>query len=88
VFSIKPGRPISKDTWNAWHHIALDAVGLNGLRRHDFRHTVAQRLNDNRVGTASIGKALGHAFPYGTTARYTAHADLETIDATLAEVLD
>jgi integrase len=58
---------------------------LKGLRPHDLRHSIGQRLEDQGFGEATIAKVLGHA-PRGTTAGYSSHAKPERIKAALSAV--
>jgi integrase len=85
VFSVKQGKPISENTWFKWFDEARRAAKLKGLRPHDLRHSIAQRLSDAGIAPAIIGMILGHAFPYTTTARYTAHAKPEQVRKALSE---
>jgi integrase len=84
VFSVKQGKPISENTWFTWWDAARRACKLKGLRPHDLRHSIAQRLEDGRVGEATIANVLGHA-PRGTTAGYSSHAKPEQIRTALLE---
>jgi integrase len=69
------------------------AAGLEGVRRHDLRHTFASTGAGASMGLHLIGKLLGHT-QAATTARY-AHLDadpmrraVDTIGATIAAAMD
>jgi integrase len=53
------------------------AIGLDGLRIHDLRHSFASIGVGASLGLPVIGKLLGHAHT-ATTARY-AHLDADPI---------
>src|SRR5215813_13645880 len=54
---------------------ACQKAGINGLRFHDLRHTVAGRLRAKGVDLVTIKELLGHA-DIRTTIRY-AHTTME-----------
>jgi len=73
VFHHPNGRPISMTAWSEYFRAARARCGLRGLRPHDLRHTIGQRLADAGCQPAIIGQVLGHAAPYRSTAIYTQH---------------
>lgn len=85
VFSAKRGKAVSETSWFGWWDAARRACKLKGLRPHDLRHSIGQRLEDQGVGEATIAKVLGHA-PRGTTAGYSSHAKPERIRTALLEI--
>lgn len=68
----KPDKPRTELN-RAWRRVC-DAAGIDGVRRHDLRHTFASYGVGNAMGLPIVGKLLGHT-QAATTARY---AHLET----------
>lgn len=69
--------------WTAFRK-AANKVGLRDVRIHDLRHTVATRLLRAGCDLSTVGSILGHAAPYTTTLRYTAHVS----EARMREALE
>jgi len=87
VFTVRGGAAISEGTWAGWWKEAVTECKLKGLRPHDLRHSLAQRLDARRFGVTTIGKILGHAAPYHTTARYINDVSQDQLRVALTEAL-
>ena len=61
------------DIKRPWKRITAHA-GLEDLRTHDIRHSVASVGAMSGIGLGMVGKLLGHASP-ATTQRYSHFAD-------------
>ena len=59
-----PGRPLS-DTLHLWHRARKEA-GLDDVRLHDLRHTVASQAVARGVPLSTVARMLGHADPVMT----------------------
>ena len=59
-----PDRPLS-DTLHFWHRARKDA-GLDDVRLHDLRHTVASQAVARGVPLSTVARMLGHADPVMT----------------------
>lgn len=70
-----PLKPLA-DIYAFWNSVRK-ALGLNGVRVHDLRHTYASLLVNSGFSLYAAQKALGHASP-ATTMRY-AHFNHATI---------
>ena len=70
------------DLKRPWDWVRNEA-GLEGVKLHDLRHTLASYMASNGVPLAVIGKALGHT-QAATTTRYAHIADSSQRRATAA----
>ena len=59
-----PARPLS-DTLSLWHRARKEA-GLDDVRLHDLRHTVASQAVARGVPLSTVARMLGHADPVMT----------------------
>ena len=85
VFHHDGGEPIAKSTWFDAFDAARRKCKLAGLRPHDLRHSIGQRLADEGVPLHVIGRILGHKPPYRSTLIYTeGREDREQIKSALA----
>ena len=59
-----PDKPLS-DTLHLWHRARKEA-GLDDVRLHDLRHTVASQAVARGVPLSTVARMLGHADPVMT----------------------
>ncbi len=89
VFRRADGRPLSASmVLKAWHR-ALDRAGLDRIRFHDARHSVATTLMDRLKNARVVADVLGHANVSTTLSMYahTTATQHEQAAAILGEAL-
>lgn len=62
-------QPFTRDGWRKAWYAALAKAGINDLRFHDLRHTLATRLYRSTGNLRLVQRALGHK-DIATTTRY------------------
>jgi integrase len=72
VLNSKYGDRYTDINWDQWREVTK-AAGLEGLRPHDLRHTVATNLIREGVSLLDVSKMLGHANTRITEAIYVSH---------------
>ena len=77
-----PSRPSSRDPW-LWYRVRQEA-GIEDVRLHDLRHTVASQAAMNGVPLPVVARMLGHSNVSMTT-RY-AHVGDREIEAAAERV--
>lgn len=73
----------------AWQNLC-EAAGIQDLRLHDLRRSLASFLQEADVGVAVVAAQLGHADPQTTLRHYTSLTGKKTrtaMDAALADIL-
>ena len=92
VGRLRPDRPLS-DTLCLWRRGVRKEAGLDDVRLHDLRHTVASQAVARGVPLSTVARMLGHADPR-MTLRY-AHvgdrdlqADAERIGKTIEAAME
>lgn len=62
LFTTRTGGRIDKDHWRARHWVpARDALGVEGLRVHDLRHTAASLAIASGADVKAVQRMLGHS---------------------------
>jgi integrase len=73
-----------KSTLQRGYQRARAAVGMEGVRIHDLRHSAASEMVNAGVDLFTVGRVLGHKDPR-STARYSHHRD-ETLKTAVGKI--
>ncbi len=86
VFLNVRGRGFHPSTFWLAFRSGCKKAGIEDLRPHDLRHTLATRLIRNGCDVPTVGAILGHAPPYRETMRYFAHTSEDRMRKALEDL--